>query len=113
MLRPLLTWTETSTRGSPKDHRPFFPPMFYGERQARGPVQTLPGSIRSLAVENVKEGGLADRDGQICVRRGSQLEPLAIPVSVAQEFAECSRCVTRCATCSETQLAATTEETTS
>jgi hypothetical protein len=43
----------------------------------------LPRGLEQVpAVGAVKEGGLADRDGQIVVRRGDVFEPLALPASV-------------------------------
>jgi hypothetical protein len=41
------------------------------------------GEDQIPAVGAVKEGGLADRDGQIVVRRGSEFRPLALPAAAS------------------------------
>ena len=56
------------------------------------------------AVGEVKEGGLAERDGQLVVRRGNTFEPVTLPVSARQGFTECSRCATPSARCSAPSL---------
>src|SRR5262249_44386756 len=45
----------------------------------RRPANHASGEDQIPAVGTVKEGGLADRDGQIVVRRGSEFRPLDIP----------------------------------
>ena len=86
------------------------PANVFGEREARGPVQTLTRSSSPLDVENVKEGGLVDRNGEICVRRGSQLEPLAISISVAARIRGMLQVRDALREVFETQLSATAEE---
>jgi N12 class adenine-specific DNA methylase len=86
------------------------PANVFGDRHARGPVHTLPVPSRPLDVENVKDGGLVDRNGEICVRRGSLLEPLAIPGSVANRIRGMLQVRDALRQVFETQLSATTEE---
>jgi N12 class adenine-specific DNA methylase len=57
------------------------PGNVYRDRQTPGPVLRT-GLEQVPAVGAVKEGGLADRDGQIVVRHGDVFEPLALPASV-------------------------------
>src|ERR1017187_5815385 len=57
------------------------PGNVYRDRESSGPVFRT-GLEQVPAVGAVKEGGLADRDGQIVVRRGDAFEPLALPASV-------------------------------
>jgi hypothetical protein len=57
------------------------PGNVYRDRESQGPV--LRTDLEQVpAVGAVKEGGLADRDGQIVVRHGDIFEPLALPASV-------------------------------
>ncbi len=57
------------------------PAAVYKVRENHGPV--LRGQADQIpALGEVKEGGLADRDGQIVVRRGDAFEPLTLPASV-------------------------------
>jgi hypothetical protein len=56
------------------------PENVYRDRESQGPV--LRTDLEQVpAVGAVKEGGLADRDGQIVVRRGNVFEPLTLPAS--------------------------------
>ena len=57
------------------------PGNVYRDRESSGPVFRT-GLEQVPAVGAVKEGGLADRDGQIVIRRGDDFEPLALPASV-------------------------------
>jgi N12 class adenine-specific DNA methylase len=58
----------------------FLPAAVYKVRDSHGPV--LRGhSDQVPALGEVKEGGLADRDGQIVVRRGNAFEPVTLPAS--------------------------------
>jgi len=57
------------------------PPSVYENRDSRRPALRL-DSGQVPAAGAVKEGGLADRDGQIVVRRGDTFEPLTLPASV-------------------------------
>jgi hypothetical protein len=50
-------------------------------RDSQAPTVRL-DSEQVPAAGSVKEGGLADRDGQIVVRRGDTFEPLTLPASV-------------------------------
>src|SRR5271154_6271939 len=57
------------------------PGNVYRDRESQGPV--LRTDLEQVpAVGAVKEGGLADRDGQIVVRHGDIFAPLALPASV-------------------------------
>ena len=61
-----------------------FPPAYIRSRDSHGPV--MRGQADQVpAVGEVKEGGLADRDGRIVVRRGDTFEPLTLPSSVSRE----------------------------
>ena len=54
----------------------------YKNRDSQGPL-LRPDSEQVPAAGAVKEGGLAERDGQIVVRRGGAFEPLTVPASVS------------------------------
>ena len=57
------------------------PSGIYKVRDSHGPV--MRGQADQVpALGEVKEGGLADRDGRIVVRRGDTFEPLNLPSSV-------------------------------
>jgi N12 class adenine-specific DNA methylase len=57
------------------------PSDVYKVRESHGPV--VRGQADQVPVlGEVKEGGLADRDGRIVVRRGDTFEPLLLPASV-------------------------------
>ena len=54
------------------------PAAVYKIRDSHGPAAArVPDQVPALG--EVKEGGLADRDGQIVVRRGDAFEPLTLP----------------------------------
>ena len=57
------------------------PAKVYRSRESQGPL-IGPDSDQVPAAGTVKEGGLAERDGQIVVCRRGVLEPLAVPASV-------------------------------
>jgi N12 class adenine-specific DNA methylase len=57
------------------------PAAVYRLRDSRSAVLYIP-SEQVPALGEVKEGGFADRDGQIVVRRGEVFEPLTMPGSV-------------------------------
>ena len=57
------------------------PAAVYKARDSRSPTSRL-RTEQVPAAGAVKEGGLAERDGQIVVRRGDVFEPLTIPASV-------------------------------
>jgi len=57
------------------------PAAVYNNRGSHSPLH--PDSEQVPAAGAVKEGGLADRGGQIVVRRGGAFEPLTVPVSVS------------------------------
>ena len=57
------------------------PAAVYRNRGSHGPLR--PDSEQVPTAGAVKEGGLADRDGQIVVRRGGAFEPLTVPASVS------------------------------
>ena len=54
------------------------PAAVYKTRDSQAPASRL-RTEQVPAVGAVKEGGLADRDGQIVVRRGDEFEPLDAP----------------------------------
>ena len=57
------------------------PAAVYKNRESQGPVlRAISEQVPAAGV--VKEGGLADRDGHIVVRRGDTFEPLTLPASV-------------------------------
>ena len=60
------------------------PAAVYKNRDSQGPL-LRPDSEQVPAAGAVKEGGLADRDGQIVVRRGGAFEPLTVPASVCRK----------------------------
>src|ERR1700728_939492 len=57
------------------------PASVYRLRESSGPPLPVP-TDQVPALGEVKEGGLADRNGQIVVRRGAAFEALALPGSV-------------------------------
>src|ERR1700728_2044820 len=57
------------------------PASVYKLRDSSGPQLPVPAD-QVPALGEVKEGGLADRDGQIVVRRGAAFEALTLPGSV-------------------------------
>ena len=57
------------------------PASVYKLRESSGPPLPVP-TDQVPALGEVKEGGLADRDGQIVVRRGAAFEALTLPGSV-------------------------------
>ena len=57
------------------------PGNVYRNRESLGPVVRT-GLEQVPAVGAVKEGGLAEHDGQIVIRHGDIFEPLALPASV-------------------------------
>jgi hypothetical protein len=58
------------------------PPAVYKTRDSHRPgLRDYPDQVPALG--EVKEGGLADRDGRIVVRRGDGFEPLTLPSSVS------------------------------
>jgi N12 class adenine-specific DNA methylase len=58
------------------------PVAVYKDRETQGPI-LRPDSEQVPAAGAVKEGGLAERHGQIVVRRGGAFEPLTVPASVS------------------------------
>ena len=58
------------------------PADVYQVRESQGPVLSW-HSDQVPAVGEVKEGGFAEHDGQIVVRRGGAFEPLTLPSSVS------------------------------
>jgi len=60
----------------------FLPAAVYRSRDSQGPALRFdPEQVPAAGA--VKEGGFAERDGQIVVRRGDAFEPLTLPVSVS------------------------------
>ncbi len=57
------------------------PASVYKLRESSGPPRPVP-TDQVPALGEVKEGGMADRDGQIVVRRGAAFEALTVPGSV-------------------------------
>ena len=60
------------------------PAAVYKSRDSHGPA-LRPATEQVPAVGAVKEGGLAERDGQIVVRRGDAFEPLTLPASAPRK----------------------------
>ena len=58
------------------------PASVYQDREILAAPNLRVGTDQVPSVGAVKEGGFADRDGQIVVRRGNEFEPLALPASV-------------------------------
>ena len=58
------------------------PAAVYEENERRHSTSPAVDRRDAPQVENVKDGGMVARDGQIYVRRGNQLEPLGVSVSL-------------------------------
>ena len=59
------------------------PVALYVENERRHSTRVAVDRPDTAQVENVKDGGMVARDGQIYVRRGNQLEPLGVSVSLS------------------------------
>lgn len=55
----------------------------YVENGDRKTAIFVADSRQSAQIDGVKEGGMVDRHGQICIRRGNQLEPLSLSISAS------------------------------
>jgi hypothetical protein len=71
------------------------PPGVYTKRERHGPF--LRGGAEQVpAVGAVKDGGFADRNGQIVVRRGDVFEPLTLPAVTRGRIRGMLQCATLC-----------------
>ncbi|HXJ42898.1 MAG TPA: hypothetical protein VNH18_26690, partial [Bryobacteraceae bacterium] len=61
------------------------PASVYSIAERQAPAHTS-GEDQIPAVGAVKEGGLADRDGQIVVRRGNEFKPLTLPAATSSRI---------------------------
>lgn len=59
------------------------PACIYADTEKRPPTLSANGGREAPQIDDVKDGGMVDRSGQIYIRRGNRFEPLEVSVSIA------------------------------